>query len=412
LTSALHTLFSRKMLVALIMGFSCGLPLLLTTTLLQAWMREEGIDLSMIGLVALVGLPYTFKFLWAPILDRFTLPFLGRRRGWLLMSQLALMASIAGLGLADPKQNPVAIVLTAFLVTFFSASQDIVVDAYRREDLSDEELGLGSSLYVNGYRSGMLLASGGGLIMADHIPFGQVYALMALCGIPGVLTTLLSPEPHVGLAPPGTMKEAVVEPLRDYFNRKSAIGILAFIVLYKIGDTMAASMTIPFYLDVGFTKTEIGTVVKLFGFWATVAGSLFGGALMLRLGIGRALWVFGCLQAASTACFALLALTGPSLATLSSVIGFENLTGGMGTTAYAAYMASITNKRFTATQYALLTSLMGVPRVLASAPMGLVAETVGWGLFFLICTAAAVPGMWLLGRIAPLRKKEMVRQRW
>jgi PAT family beta-lactamase induction signal transducer AmpG len=389
------------MLVALIMGFSCGLPLLLTTTLLQAWMREEGIDLSMIGLMALVGIPYTVKFLWAPILDRFTLPFLGRRRGWLLTSQLALMGAIALLGLTDPRQYPLAVALTALLVTFFSASQDIVVDAYRREDLSDEELGLGSSLYVNGYRAGMLLASGGGLILADHMPFGPVYAVMALCGIPGVITTLLTPEPHVDLEPPGTMKEAVVEPLRDYFSRKGAIGILTFIVLYKIGDTMAASMTIPFYLDVGFTKSEIGTVVKLFGFWATVVGSLLGGVAMLRLGIGRALWVFGGLQAASTACFSVLAATGPSVMVLSSVIGFENLTGGMGTAAYAAYMASITNKRFTATQYALLTSLMGIPRVVASAPMGIMAETMGWAPFFLVCTAAAAPGMWLLTKIAP-----------
>ncbi len=399
--SIIRTIFGRKMLVALVMGFSCGLPLLLTTTLLQAWMREEGMDLSMIGLMALVGLPYTVKFLWAPILDRFTLPFLGRRRGWLLTSQLALMAAIAGLGLIDPRQDPVAVALAALLVTFLSASQDIVVDAYRREDLSDEELGLGSSLYVNGYRAGMLLASGGGLIMADLIPFGQVYAIMALCGIPGVVTTLLTPEPQVGLAPPGTMREAVVGPLRDYFNRRGAIAILAFIILYKIGDTMAASITIPFYLDMGFSKTEIGTVVKLFGFWATVVGSLLGGVAMLRFGIGQALWVFGGLQAASTACFTLLAAIGPSVAALSSVIAFENLTSGMGTAAYAAYMASITNKRFTATQYALLSSLMGIPRVVASAPMGFVAEIAGWKLFFLICTLAAAPGMWLLRKIAP-----------
>jgi PAT family beta-lactamase induction signal transducer AmpG len=402
--SIIRTIFSRKMLVALVMGFSCGFPLLLTTTLLQAWMREEGIDLSMIGLMALVGLPYTVKFLWAPILDRFTLPFLGRRRGWLLSSQLALMGAIAALGLSDPKRHAVAVALTALLVTFFSATQDIVVDAYRREDLSDEELGLGSSLYVNGYRAGMLLASGGGLIMADYIPFGQVYAVMALCGIPGAVTTLLTPEPQVGLEPPGTMKEAVVEPLRDYFNRKGAFAVLAFIILYKIGDTMAASITIPFYLDMGFTKTEIGTVVKLFGFWATVVGSLVGGVAMIRLGIGRALWVFGGLQAASTACFTVLAAIGPSVAALSSVIAFENLTSGMGTAAYAAYMASITNKRFTATQYALLSSLMGIPRVLASAPMGFVVQIAGWKLFFLLCTLAAAPGMWLLGKIAPWRK--------
>jgi PAT family beta-lactamase induction signal transducer AmpG len=391
------------MLVALIMGFSCGLPLLLTTTLLQAWMREEGIDLSLIGIMALVGLPYTVKFLWAPVMDRFTLPYFGRRRGWLLTSQMALMCAITGLGLTDPRQHPVAVALTALLVTFLSASQDIVVDAYRREDLSDEELGLGSSLYVNGYRAGMLLASGGGLIMADHIPFGQVYAIMALCGIPGVVTTLLTPEPQVGLDPPATMKEAVVEPLRDYFSRNGAMGILAFIILYKIGDTMAASMTIPFYLDVGFTKTEIGTVVKLLGFWATVVGSLLGGVAMLRLGIGRALWIFGVLQAASTACFTILAAIGPSVAALSLVIGFENFTSGMGTSAYAAYMASITNKRFTATQYALLTSLMGIPRVVASAPMGFMAGTMGWGPFFLACTVAAAPGLWLLRKIAPWR---------
>lgn len=397
----LKVIFSSRMLVAFVMGFSCGLPLLLTITVLQAWMKEEGVDLTVIGLMALVGLPYTVKFLWAPFLDRFTLHFLGRRRGWLLVAQVALSLSIVGLGLTNPKNNPWMLAFTAFLMTFFSASQDIVVDAYRREDLSDEELGLGSSLYVNGYRVGMLLAGGGGLIMADHMPFSMVYMIMAACMLPGILTTLLAREPEVTAETPKTMKEAVIDPLVDYFKRQDALWILAFILLYKIGDTMASAMTTPFYLDIGFTKTEIGAIVKLFGFWATIAGTLIGGVLMLRLGINRSLWVFGFLQAISTAGFALLARIGYNIPLLSGVIAFENLSSGMGTAAYMAFMASITNKKFTATQYALLSSLMGVPRVLASAPTGFFAKNIGWMSFFIACTLIAIPGMLLLLKFAP-----------
>jgi len=395
------------MLVALLMGFSCGLPLLLTISVLQAWMKEEGADLTVIGMMALVGLPYTLKFLWAPFLDRFTLPFLGRRRGWLLVAQFALIFSIAGLGFTDPGKNPWIVAFAAFLVTFFSASQDIVVDAYRREDLPDQELGLGSSLYVNGYRVGMLLASGGGLIMADYIPFSMVYLIMAACILPGVLTTLLAPEPTITHGIPRTIREAVVDPLVEYFKRDGAVWILAFILLYKIGDTMASAMTIPFYLDIGFSKTEIGAIVKLFGFWAVIAGTLIGGVLMLRLGINRSLWIFGFLQAISTACFVILARIGHSVSVLSGVIAFENLSSGMGTAAYMAFMASITNKRFTATQYALLTSLMGVPRVLASAPTGFLAKNMGWVSFFIACTLIAIPGMLLLLKFAPWNSRYM-----
>jgi len=400
------------MLVTLMMGFSCGLPLLLTITVLQAWMKERGVDLTVIGIMALVGLPYTLKFLWAPFLDRFTLPFLGRRRGWLLVAQVALIFSIAGLGSTDPGNNPWLVAFTAFLVTFFSASQDIVVDAYRREDLPDEELGLGSSLYVNGYRVGMLLASGGGLIMADYIPFSIVYLIMAACILPGVLTTLLAPEPEITLGAPKTIKEAVFNPLDEYFKRQGALWILAFILLYKMGDTMASAMTTPFYLDIGFSKTEIGAIVKLFGFWATIAGTLIGGVLMLRLGINRSLWIFGFVQAISTACFALLARIGHSVPALSGVIAFENLSSGMGTAAYIAFMASITNKRFTATQYALLTSLMGVPRVLASAPTGFLAKNLGWVNFFIACTLIAIPGMLLLLKFAPWKSKDGAKPAW
>ena len=394
---------NRRMLVALVMGFSCGLPLLLTLSVLQAWMKETGVDLTTIGLMSLVGLPYTLKFFWAPLFDRYALPFLGRRRGWLLVSQLSLMVSLIWLGFSNPVDHPWLLALAALAVAFFSASQDIVVDAYRREDLSDRELGLGSSLYINGYRIGMLLASGGGLILADHIPFSMVYLIMALCLLPGVITTLLTPEPRVASFPM-TLKDAVVDPLAEYFSRTNALWILAFILMYKIGDTMAAAMTTPFYLDIGFSKTQIGTVVKLFGFWATVGGTILGGIAMIRLGILRSLWIFGILQALSTAGFALLAAIGPNLTALSAVIAFENLSGGMGTSAYAAYMASITDKRFTATQYALLTSLMGIPRVLASAPTGYMATHMGWVSFFTFCTLIALPGLVLIVRLSDKRQ--------
>ncbi len=428
-------IFNRKMLVCFTMGFACGLPLLLTISVLQAWMTRSGVDLRVIGLFALVGLPYTVKFLWAPILDRYTLPFLGRRRGWMLVVQILLIAAIAGLGLTSPGRSPWMVALVAFLVTFFSASQDIVVDAYRREDLRDEELGLGSSLYVNGYRVGMLLASGGGLILADNMSFALVYLIMAGCMLVGVVTTLLTPEPRVAVKPPRSLREAVIGPFLEYFRRHGAWVMLAFVFFYKVGDQMASTMTTPFYLDIGYSLTDIGTVVKLFGFWATIFGGLLGGILILRLGIGRSLWVFGILQGLSTAGFAVLAnwcvgasqlfpelpfhvfgrfnlqlflgpLGDPDSA-LAAVIAFENLSSGMGTAAFVAFMAALTNKKFTATQYALLSSFIGIPRVLAAAPTGFMAEAMGWSGFFIFCALIALPGLLLLVKFAPWSKKEL-----
>lgn len=394
----LGTVFSGRMLVALLMGFSSGLPLLLTGSVLQAWMTEEGVDLGTIGLFALVGLPYTLKFLWAPLTDRFSVPLLGRRRGWMLGIQLLLMLAIAGLGWTQPAESPLVVAIAAWLVTFFSASQDIVIDAYRREALADNELGLGASLYVNGYRIGMLLASGGGLILADHMPFSAVYQLMSLCMIVGILTTLFAPEPDSAAGVPRDLRAAVIEPFVDYFRRHHALLILLFILLYKLGDTMASHMSTPFYLDIGFSKTEIGAVVKLFGFWATVIGGMLGGILILRTGIYRALWGFGILQALSTAGFAVLGVVGYNLPLLAGVIAFENLSGGMGTAAFVAFMATLTNKKFTATQYALLSSLMGIPRVIVAAPTGYFADWLGWVAFFLGCALLAVPGLLLLTR--------------
>ena len=392
-----RSVLSGRMLVVALMGFVSGLPLLLTGSVLQAWMKDEGVDLTTIGLFALVGLPYTLKFAWAPLFDRFVPLALGRRRGWLLLLQIALIGALVLLAQSSPGVDPFGVAAAALLVTFFSASQDIVVDAYRREVLADDEQGLGASLAVNGYRLGMLLASGGGLILADHWAFPTVYLFMACCMLVGVATTLLAAEPGAPAGRPRSLREAVIDPFVDYFRRPDSVAILLFIVLYKVGDAMAASMTTPFYLDIGFSKTEIGAVVKLFGTWATVVGGFAGGLIVLRLGIVRPLWGFGVLQGLSTAGFALLAVAGPDLRVLTAVIAFENLSGGLGTSAYVAFMATLTNRRFTATQYALLSSLMGIPRVLVAVPTGWLAAELGWVGFFLLCTVAALPGLWVLG---------------
>jgi PAT family beta-lactamase induction signal transducer AmpG len=396
----LRIFLSGRMLTALLMGFSSGLPLLLATgSVLQAWLKEAGVDLGTIGLFALVGLPYTLKFLWAPLLDRFApIAALGRRRGWLLLIQLTLMAAIVVLGFTDPTQSLPLVTLAAFLVAFFSASQDIVIDAYRRESLADDEQGLGASFYVNGYRVGMLLSSGGGLILADFIPFSAVYWVMTAAMLPGLTTTLLCVEPLVPAGTPRTLRDAVVQPFVEYFSRQDAVLILLFVLLYKVGEMMASQMTTPFYLDLAFTKTEIGTIVKLFGFWATVIGGLLGGVLILRLGLYWSLWVFGVLQAIGLIGFVILARLGHSLPGLALAVSSENLFSGMATTAYVAFMATLTNKKFTATQYALLSSLMGIPRVVINTPTGYLAELLGWEGFFLFCMAATVPGLWLLTR--------------
>jgi PAT family beta-lactamase induction signal transducer AmpG len=311
------------------------------------------------------------------------------------------MLALVGLACARPEADPLLTAVAACFVTFFSASQDIVIDAYRREDLSDAELGLGSSLYVNGYRIGMLVAGSGGLILADHLSFRAVYLIMAGIMLVGGATTLAAREPSHEKGAPTTFGEAVIGPFVDYFRRPGAWLLLLFILFYKIGDQMATTMTMPFYLELGFTKTEIGTVVKFFGFWATIGGGLLGGILMLRLGIYRSLWIFGILQGISTTGFALLAHFGPSLAGLAGAVAAENFTGGMGTAAYVAFMAALTNKRFTATQYALLSSLMGIPRVLAAAPTGYAVAALGWVHFFLFCALAAIPGLLLLSKVGP-----------
>lgn len=387
------------MLITLMMGFSSGLPLLLTLSLLQVWLRSSGVDLTTIGLFALVGLPYTLKFLWAPLLDRYSPWPLGRRRGWLLWTQSTLMVAIALLGNMDPQDNLTALALVALLVAFCSATQDTLIDAYRREHLPETELGLGASAYTYGYRVGMLLASGGGLILAGQIGFAAVYWVMALLMGAGVLTTLLAPEPAAPAVQSGGLRAMVVEPFRDFFMRADAWWVLAFILFYKLGDTLASAMTSPFYVDLGYSPAEIGAVVKLFGFSATLLGALLGGVWVLRVGIRTALWHFGFAQMLSTLGFVLLTRLGHSPGGLALVVATENLTAGMGTAAFLAFMASQTNQRYTATQYALFSSIMGIPRTLLAAPTGWMAELLGWSGFFILCTLLAVPGFWLLKQL-------------
>ena len=393
-------IFSVKMLITSAMGFSSGLPLLLTSSALQAWMSDEGIDLGKIGLVALLGMPYAWKFLWAPVLDRFAFPVLGRRRGWLLVVQVLLACSIGAMGLYNPSIGMTSLMVIALLTAFFSATQDMVVDAYRREHLEESELALGSTVYVYGYRIGMVVAGSGTLILADIWSWRGAFVVMGLCMLVGIVTTLLAPEPGQTRPPAQSLGESVWGPFREFFSRQGAWPILAFILLYKLGDTMASAITMPFYLDMGFTKTQVGVVVKGAGLAAILVGMGLGGALVLRLGTWRSLWVFGVLQGVSTAGFSLMAWYvahyGPSIGVLSGVIGFENVAGGMGTAAYMAYMASQTDKRFTATQYALLTSLIGIPRNLLSAPVGHMVEAMGWEMFFLFCALVAIPGLMVL----------------
>ncbi len=391
-------MFSWRMLIALAMGFSSGLPLMLTGTVLQAWMSDVGVDLKTIGLFALVGLPYTLKFLWAPLLDRFTFPLLGRRRGWLVIVQLVLIGTIVLLGASDPLHDPGLTALAALLLTFCSATQDSVIDAYRRETLAENEQGFGASAYTWGYRGGMVVATGGGLILADIVSFPTVFLAMAGIMSIGVVTTLLSPEPRRPDGTPSTLREAVILPFADFFRRQDAWLILAFIVLFKVGDAVAASLSTAFYLDTGFSNTEIGAVAKVLGVWAILVGVAIGGLLYLRAGPYRTLWICGILQALSTASFVIIVMAGHSLTALAGVIAFENVTAGMGTAALVAFMAHLTNKKFTATQYALLTSLSGVPRVILSAPAGYLAEWLGWFDFFVFGAFLAIPGLLLLFR--------------
>ena len=399
-----EALFNRRMLICVFVGFSSGLPLYLLINLVPAWLRSEGVDLKAIGLFALIGLPYTWKFLWSPLLDRFAIPWLGRRRGWMFAMHVALMVSIPLLGVLHPQSDIWTIAYLAAAVAFFSASLDIALDAYRRELLPDAELGLGNSIYVNAYRISSLVPGSLALILADLMPWSSVFLITALFMLPGVVMTLLVREPTAAAAP-RTLREAVVEPFREFIDRagwSEALLVVAFIFFYKLGDSMATALATPFYLDLGFTKTEIGVVAKNAGLWASIAGGMLGGLWMVKIGINKGLWLFGWVQLVSILGFAGLAWLGkPDVLALGAVIAFEALGIGLGTVAYVAFIARATNPRFTATQFALFTSLSAVPRTVVNATTGWIVAQTGWFNFFLICTLLAAPGMALLLRVAP-----------
>ena len=400
-----EALFNRRMVICVFTGFSSGLPLYLLINLLPAWLRTEGVDLKAIGLFALIGLPYTWKFIWSPLLDRYSIPWLGRRRGWMFAMHLALIASIAALGQLEPKTQIWTIAYLSAVVAFFSASLDIAMDAFRRELLPDAELGLGNSFYVNAYRISSLVPGSLALILADRMPWSQVFFITALFMLPGVVMTLVVSEPAATRAAPKTLREAVVEPFREFVERSGrshAMLILCFIFLYKLGDSMATALATPFYLDMGFTKTEIGIVAKNAGLWASVIGGMLGGLWMVKVGINKGLWLFGVVQLVSILGFAWLATLGsPDILSLGVVIAFEALGVGLGTVAYVAFIARATDPRYTATQFALFTSLSAVPRTVVNATTGWIVAQTGWFNFFLLCTLLAVPGMALLLRVAP-----------
>lgn len=405
-----HVLFNKRMLICVFTGFSSGLPLYILISLLPAWLRSEGVDLKAIGLFALIQLPFTWKFLWAPLFDRY-IPPLGRRRGWLFISQMALLLSVPAFGLLHPELDLWAIAYLAVAVAFFSASQDVVVDAYRRELLLDNELGLGNAVHVNAYKIASLIPGSLSLILADFLPWNYVFFVTALFMLPGIAMTLFVSEPALRTGAPKTLRAAVVEPFQEFIGRNgltSALLILGFIFFYKLGDSMATALATPFYLDMGFSKTEIGLVAKNAGLWPSVIGGLLGGIWMIKLGINRALWIFGLVQIVSILGFVWLAIVGHSLLWLGIVISIEALGMGLGTAAFVAFIAYTTHPLYTATQFALFTSLAAVPRTFANAATGYLVEWLGWEHFFLFCFVIAIPGMLFLFKVAPWNGQQTV----
>lgn len=406
----LAALLSRKMLICIFTGFSSGLPLYLLLNLLPAWLRSEGVDLKTIGFFALIQFPYTWKFLWSPLLDRFSVPGFGRRRGWMLLTQLGLLFAIGSLGGLDPKESIWPILWLAALLALLSGTQDIAVDAFRREILNDNELGLGNAVHVNAYRIAGLIPGSLSLILADRLPWNEVFWITGAFMIPGMVMAWLVTEPLVKGAPK-TLRQAVTEPFHEFIGRqgwRGAVMVLGFIFLYKLGDSLCTALATPFYLDMGFTKTDIGLIAKHAGLWPAVIGALLGGLWMIRLGINRALWLFGIVQLVSIFGFAWLASQGhytnigiEERVSLAFVIGLEALGVGLGTAAFVAYIARATHPAYTATQMALFTSLAAVPRTFINASAGWLVEIMGWSSFYWLCAALAVPGMLLLLKVAP-----------
>ncbi len=399
-----EAILNKRMLICVFTGFTSGLPLYVLIQLIPGWLRVEGVGLAEIGFFALIGIPYTWKFLWSPFMDRFTLPFLGHRRGWMLSTQLALFVSIGAMGFIKPDLSIWTVAYLAATIAFFSASQDIVLDAYRRELLPDIELGLGNSIHVQAYRLSGLVPGSLAFILADHLPWHTVFMVVALFMGVGIILTLVIREAIVDPSPPKTMRDAIVEPFKEFIQRKglaAAALIVAFMFLYKLGDNLATALQTPFYIDVGFSLTQIGSIAKFASLFSAIIGGLAGGVIMIKLGINRALWMFGIVQVLSILGFALLSEVGANPWMLGVAVSLEYLGVGLGTAAFIAFIAQNTNPMFAATQFALFTALTSVPRTLANAVTGVIVEQTGWTSFFFLCTALAIPGMLLLFKVAP-----------
>ncbi|WP_373742246.1 AmpG family muropeptide MFS transporter [Neisseria sp.] len=411
-TGILRQIFTRKMLICIFTGFTSGLPLYFLYQLIPAWLRSEHIDLKTISLMALIGFPYAWKFIWSPAMDSVRLPFLGRRRGWMLVTQIVLLLSLLAYAFLNPQQHIHFILGLSAVVAFFSASQDIVLDAFRREILSDNELGLGNSIHVNAYRIASLVPGSLSLILADHMPWPTVFLITALFMTPGLLMTLfLAREPDLPPAAPKTLKQTVVEPFSEFFGRKGvkqALMVLAFIFFYKLGDSMATALATPFYLDMGYSKTDIGLIAKHAMLWPAIIFGILGGIWMLKLGVNKALWLFGFVQWITILGFVWLASYGHfdtvgfnERLILGTVIAAEAVGIGLGTAVYLAYMARETSPAFAATQFALLSSLSAAPRTFLNSAAGWLIEKMGYVDFYWLCFVLAIPGMLLLFKVAP-----------
>jgi MFS transporter, PAT family, beta-lactamase induction signal transducer AmpG len=393
-----------KMATLLVLGFSSGLPFYLTSKTLQAWMTTAKVDLATIGFFSLVTLPYSLKFVWAPVMDRYIPPFLGRRRGWVLITQVLLLIAVAAMSLHDPRLGLKMLAVNAIAIAFFSASQDISLDAYRTDVLQDREMGAGAAVFVMGYRVALLVTGGLALYLADSISWPTVYLLLASLMLIGIIATFLAPEPALTEPPPRTIGEAVILPFREFFQRAGvgrALLVLLFIVFYKYSDSLAGSMTTPFLLKTGFSQKEVGAVFGGAGLIATIVGTLTGGAAIGKWGINRSLWVFVVFQGLSNLTYYALALSSESHAFMTTAVVVENFGLGLVTAAMTAFLMSMCDKRFTATQFALLSSLMAASRDLLVAPAGKIAESLGWPSFFLITVSMAIPPLLLLPFIAP-----------
>ena len=400
-----QTLLNVRVLICACTGFASGLPLYVLVSLIPAWLSSAKVPLVEIGLFSLVSLPYTWKFLWAPFLDRFSLP-LGLRRGWMLLTQVLLIGAVAALGGLDPDANMTPVVILACVIAITSATQDIAIDAYRRELLPDHELGLGNAVHVQAYRLASLIPGSLALILADQFPWHVVFPITSSFLFVGVVLSVIVREPSVKGRSTGGLSQAALEPFAEYVTRRgwrSAALVLFFMVAYKLGDNMATALATPFYLDLGFSMTQVGLVAKHAALWPAILGALVGGLIMIRLGINRALWIFGAIQIISILGFVWLASVGAKLWVLATVVAFEYLGVGLGTAAFTAFIARESSRAFAATQFALFTAFAALPRSVANASTGFIVESTGWVTFFLLCTVFAIPGMLALIWVAPWR---------